>query len=77
MGRDRVRRFLLGTIRKAVPEGVRTRLEEINGRPGLIYSPLDGRAGCVVTFDVSGGCIQNIYVITNPEKLVRLPKFVA
>jgi len=76
-GRDHVARFLFGAIQKSVPANVRTRLEEINGQPSVIYSPADGRAGCVVTFDIANGVIQNIYVVTNPEKLRFLPKLPA
>jgi RNA polymerase sigma-70 factor (ECF subfamily) len=73
-GRDHISRFVFGAIRNTVPADVITRLEEINGRPSIIYSPPDGRAGCVVTFDIVNGLIQNISVVTNPEKLLRLPK---
>jgi RNA polymerase sigma-70 factor (ECF subfamily) len=72
-GRDHVSRFLFGAIQKTVPANVVTRLEKINGQPSVIYSPPDGRAGCVLTFDIANGHIQNIYVVTNPDKLRRLP----
>jgi len=73
-GRDHVSRFLFGAIQKSVPPNVVTRLEEINGQPSIIYYPLSGRAGCVLNFDIADGVIQNIYVVTNPEKLGRLPR---
>ncbi len=75
-GRERVVRFLLGALRKTVPIGVRTRIEEVNGQPSVIYSPPDGRAGCMVSFDIADGLIRNIYVVTNPQKLRRLAKSV-
>lgn len=73
-GRDHVSRFLLGAIQKTVPAGVVTRLEEINGQPSIIYYPPGGRPGCVLNFEIADGVIQNIYVVTNSEKLSRLPK---
>jgi len=73
-GRDHVMRFLVGAIKKTVPADVITRFEEINGQPSLVYRLPAGKAGCVVSFDVVDGLIQNIYVVTNPEKLARLPR---
>lgn len=73
-GRDHVVRFLAGATKKAVPANVTTAFEEINGQPSLVYRTPSGSAGCVVSFDVAGSLIQNIYVVTNPEKLARLPK---
>jgi len=68
-GRERAVRFLLGSIRKTVPLDIRMRIEEVNGHPGVIYSQPNGRAGCLITFDIVDGVIQNIYIVTNPEKL--------
>ena len=73
-GRDRVARLMIGSLAKYVTAGVVSRCEPINGRPAIIYRPPSGRAGCVVTFDVAKEVIQNIYVVTNPEKLRLLPK---
>lgn len=73
-GRDHVSRFLLGSTQKTVPAGVITRLEEVNGQPSIVYYAAGGRPGCVLNFEIADGVIQNIYVVTNPEKLSRLPK---
>lgn len=73
-GRDRVARFLFGAIQKSVPANVVTRFEQINGQPSVIYSLPDGRVGCVLNFDVADGLVQNIYIMTNPDKLGRLPR---
>jgi RNA polymerase sigma-70 factor (ECF subfamily) len=73
-GRDHVSRFLFGAVRKSVPSNVVTRFEEINGQPSIVYYSADGRPGCVLNFDIADERIQNIYVVTNPEKLSRLPK---
>jgi RNA polymerase sigma-70 factor, ECF subfamily len=73
-GRDRVSRFLFGAVQKSVPSNVVTRFEQINGQPSLVYYPADRKAGCVLNFDIADQLIHNIYVVTNPEKLSRLPK---
>jgi len=72
-GPNNVARFLFGAVRKSVPTTVVTRVVQINGQPSVIYSPPDGRAGCLLTSDIADECIRNIYVVTNPEKLRRLP----
>lgn len=76
-GRDHVTRFLIGAVRQTVPLGVVTRFAEINAQPGLLYCTPAGHAGCVVTFDIKDGLVQNIYVVTNPEKLRHVRNFSA
>ncbi len=76
-GRDRVARFLFGAIRKSVPATVVPRFEQINGQPSVIYSRPDGRVGCVISVDIAAGVVQNIYIVTNPDKLDRLPRITA
>jgi RNA polymerase sigma-70 factor, ECF subfamily len=71
-GPDRVARFVLGAIRKFVPQGRVTRVVEINGQAGLV-SYVSGRPVSVITFDVEAGRMRNIYIVTNPEKLARVP----
>ncbi|HYL92679.1 MAG TPA: RNA polymerase sigma-70 factor [Alphaproteobacteria bacterium] len=71
-GSDHVARFLLGAIKKSMPANVLTQVEQINGQPSIIYSLPGRRAGCVLALDIANGYIQNIYVVTNPEKLQHL-----
>lgn len=73
-GRDRVARFILGAIGRFVPANVVTRCELINGQPAILFFPPGGEAGCVIAFDVVEDLIQKIYVVSNPEKLHRLPR---
>jgi hypothetical protein len=40
-------------------------------------SYFNGRPGSVITFDVEAGRIRNIYIVSNPEKLARLPVLAA
>ena len=70
-GADNVARALLGGIDKLVPKGMVNRVTAVNGQPGVV-AYFEGRPFAVVTIDVSGGRIQNIYIVTNPEKLARL-----
>jgi RNA polymerase sigma-70 factor (ECF subfamily) len=72
-GPDRVARFVIRAIEKYVPVGVTMRIAQVNGQPSVIYLRPDGRPGCVLTLEVVGGRLRNIYVVTNPEKLANLP----
>lgn len=71
-GAANVLRFLLGVRRKFLPPDMIRRVTEINGAPGFI-SYVHGRPLSVVAIAVAGDQIRNIYVVTNPDKLVRLP----
>lgn len=72
-GRDHVAHFLIGAIQKSVPVGVTMRFAQVNCQPGVVYLRPDGRPGCVLTLNVVDGRLRNIYVVTNPEKLAKLP----
>jgi RNA polymerase sigma-70 factor, ECF subfamily len=71
-GAPNVARLLLASLQKFVPSNVVRRIAEINGQPGVV-SYVGGRPFAVFTMDVADGLIQNLYVVTNPEKLARLP----
>jgi RNA polymerase sigma-70 factor, ECF subfamily len=71
IGRNAVARFLLGSLRKTLP-GVSHRIDEVNGRPSLVYLSPRGVAGCVIAFDLCEKGIGNIYVVTNPDKLAHV-----
>jgi RNA polymerase sigma-70 factor (ECF subfamily) len=70
-GPDKIARALLGGTHKFAPKNLVRRLAQVNGQPGAV-SYLNGRAFAVFTVDVQDGRIQNIYLVTNPEKLARL-----
>jgi RNA polymerase sigma-70 factor, ECF subfamily len=76
IGADKVARGIVGSLGKLVPANRLTRIAQVNGEPGII-SYLGGRPYSVVTLDIREGCIQAIYVVTNPEKLAHLPKLPA
>ena len=52
------------------------RFVEINGQPGIV-SYQDGRPQSVFTVEATDGRIEAIYIVTNPEKLSRLPSLAA
>ena len=51
---------------------VRQWFAEVNGQPGIV-SYERGRPQSVFTIEVEDGRIRAIYIVTNPEKLSRLP----
>jgi RNA polymerase sigma-70 factor (ECF subfamily) len=71
-GADKVARGILGSLKRLVPATLVRKLVRINGAPGLV-NYLDGKPHSVLTLDVQDGRIQNIYVVTNPEKLSHIP----
>ncbi|HXA49811.1 MAG TPA: RNA polymerase sigma-70 factor [Candidatus Acidoferrum sp.] len=71
-GADKVARGMLGGIQRFVPAGLVRRLTWINGAPGII-NYLDGKPHSVFVIEVAEGRIQALYIVTNPEKLSRLP----
>ena len=71
-GIDKVTRGILGSLDRLVPKNLVWTVTDINGQPGLI-NYLDGVPHSVLTIDTKDDRIQTIYVITNPEKLARLP----
>jgi RNA polymerase sigma-70 factor, ECF subfamily len=70
-GADRVARALLGGLSKFVPRTLISRKLQINGEPGVV-SYLDRRPFSVVTLAIAGDRIQDVYIVTNPEKLAHL-----
>jgi RNA polymerase sigma-70 factor (ECF subfamily) len=55
-----------------VPKEASGRLAKINGEPGFV-GYVNGKPFSAITLDVRGGRIEGIYIVTNPEKLARLP----
>ncbi len=72
-GADHAARFLIGATRKGWREDFTLRLAMINGLPGVI---VDAPEGLVQTaaFEITGGIIQAIYVVRNPDKLRHLAR---
>ena len=60
------------TVKRNCSNNVRQRIAEINGQPGIV-SYQDGWPQSVFTVEARDGRIEAIYIVTNPEKLARLP----
>ncbi|RSN60374.1 RNA polymerase subunit sigma-24 [Streptomyces sp. WAC 04229] len=67
---EKVARFLLGAARKGVPD-FSYRFLEINGGPALLALS-GGKPDSVFQVEVADGCIQSVYIIRNPDKLLSL-----
>jgi RNA polymerase sigma-70 factor, ECF subfamily len=71
-GPENVARASVHGFGKLLSLGVLQQVVEINGRPGVV-SYQSGRPQSVFTVEVEDRRIQAIYIVTNPEKLRRLP----
>ncbi|WP_309105061.1 RNA polymerase sigma-70 factor [Microbacterium sp.] len=69
VGADRLARALVGGMAKAGGAAVAS-LTTVNGEPG-IRMELDGRLVGVVSITIADGRVSRLYVIVNPDKLVR------
>lgn len=72
-GAAKVARLLTGLTRKASLEvpGRRYELTQINRGPGLVITT-GGRAFAAMTWEISGGRVTAIHLITNPDKLAAI-----
>ena len=71
-GPDKVARASVFGLSKLKALKPLQRIVEINGEPGIV-SYVEGRPQSVFTIEVHDGRIGAIYIVTNPEKLSRLP----
>jgi RNA polymerase sigma-70 factor (ECF subfamily) len=71
-GAQRVANGIMRSLEKNVPKDVVGHIADINGERGVI-GYLNGKPFSVLTLDVHEGRIQGVYVVTNPDKLSRLP----
>jgi RNA polymerase sigma-70 factor (ECF subfamily) len=71
-GVENVIRFLIGARRKLLPADLDQQVTQINGAPGVL-SYLHGCPHSVLTLEIADGRICNIFIVSNPDKLARLP----
>ena len=71
-GAENVIRFLQRARKKLLPQGLVSRRVEINGEPGSV-TYLDGQPFSVFTVQVQDGKIRSVFIVSNPDKLARLP----
>ncbi len=74
-GAAKVARLLSGLVARQraglYGPGEQSELAEINGGPGLLITAA-GRAFAAMTWEVSGGHVTAIHLITNPDKLAAI-----
>lgn len=70
-GRQRVARFYVGIFRKFWAQP-RIRVLPVNGQPGILVRTIDGMLR-VLTFAIRNGRIEEVFLVVNPDKLLRVP----
>ena len=71
-GRDRLARALAGFGRVGARRGGVARVAEFNGQPGVLAFDADGTLVAAWELQISGGAIQAIYGVVNPDKLTHI-----
>ena len=71
-GADCVVRLLTGALRKFAPPDIVTRVMHMNGQLGIVAYGGD-TAVTVVLVDTHAGAIQNIFLVSNPDKFTHIP----
>jgi RNA polymerase sigma-70 factor (ECF subfamily) len=71
-GAENVARGILRSMEKTVPRDLVGHVAEVNGRRALV-GYVQGKPFSVVSVNVTNGRIIDVFVVTNPEKLSRLP----
>ena len=71
-GAEKVARGIIRSMEKTVPKDLVGHVTNINGKPGIV-GYVRGKPFSVVSVNVSKGRIKDVFVVTNPEKLGRLP----
>jgi hypothetical protein len=71
-GRDRVMRLITGIFRRGRFVHASLRLAWVNGQPGAVLYDAQERVVTVVELEVSGGVVQAVRAVVNPDKLGHL-----
>ena len=61
----------LRSIEIEPPRDARVDLAQVNGGPGIVVTS-EGKPIAAIVLDVVGGMVQTVYLLANPEKLLRL-----
>jgi RNA polymerase sigma-70 factor (ECF subfamily) len=72
VGGAAVAAMLAGFARVAARRGYSIRIAEINGGPGLLGFDADGTLIAAQAFELSGGVVQAIRSVVNPDKLAHI-----
>ena len=71
-GRERIAAALLALLRTAAEIGAHFEPAWVNGQPGARFLSADGGLINVVSLDISGGRVEAVRSVVNPEKLGHL-----
>ena len=71
-GRERVGRLMAGLFRRGATVGASLRPAWINGQPGAVTYDAGGRVVNVFALEITGGQVQAIRSVVNPDKLGHL-----
>jgi RNA polymerase sigma-70 factor (ECF subfamily) len=71
-GRDAVARFVLGVTSRFLPPGALVDVADINGKPSILIRHADATPAIVISLEVEGGQVRNIWAVANPDKLGNL-----
>jgi len=69
-GAEKVTRFLEAILRRGEPGAVTTSAV-LHGSPGVVVR-IGGVAAAAMLLDVGGGRITRVFLVANPDKLVRI-----
>jgi RNA polymerase sigma-70 factor (ECF subfamily) len=70
-GADKVARFFLGIAPKQ-PRDLRRVMARVNGQPGWVF--YQGETPYLaMAVDIADGLVRNVFIVRNPDKLLRLP----
>jgi RNA polymerase sigma-70 factor (ECF subfamily) len=72
VGADRVARLFAGLGTQMREVGLRAERRWINGQPGAVVLDAAGAMTNVFILDVTGGCVQAVRSVINPDKLRHL-----
>jgi RNA polymerase sigma-70 factor (ECF subfamily) len=68
IGREKVAKFFINTVRMALDDSISARMTYVNGQPALIASQ-DGKVISAWVFDMAEDQIRTVWSIVNPDKL--------
>ena len=72
VGRDNVRRLITSLSQQIRDLGVTLRRADVNGQPGAMFYDASGLLTNVICLDITGGVVQAVRSVINPDKLHHL-----
>ena len=72
VGVDRAARLFVGLGRQLRELGIALERAQVNGQPGAVFRASDGSITNVFALDITGGAVQAVRSVINPDKLQHL-----